>query len=91
MVKPTYKIKYSRQAVKDIKKLQAAGLTPKAKKLIEILRKDPFIEYPRYEALVGSLKGFYSRRINIHHRLVYKVDKKSHEVYIYRMWTHYAK
>lgn len=84
-----YKIKFSRQAVKNIKKLKAAGLDAKAKKMVEILKVDPFQEYPRYEALVGSLKGFYSRRINIRHRLVYRVDKLNREVYIYRMWTHY--
>ena len=89
MVVVRYKIKYSRQAVKDIKKLKAARLDEKAQKLIEILRQNPFQENPRYEALVGNLKGFYSRRINIHHRLVYKVNKKNHEVFIFRMWTHY--
>jgi Txe/YoeB family toxin of toxin-antitoxin system len=50
---------------------------------------DPFANPPRYEALVGNLKGFYSRRINIKHRLVYSVDVDHHIVHVLRMWTHY--
>ena len=57
--------------------------------LLDILEKDPFTNYPPYEKLVGDLEGFYSRRINIHNRLVYRVDKKNRRVFIDRMWTHY--
>ena len=62
-----------------------------SKELYEIIKLDPFQKYPPYEALKGELKGFYSRRINIKHRLVYSVDKKSRTVRILRMWTHYEK
>jgi Txe/YoeB family toxin of toxin-antitoxin system len=57
--------------------------------LLDILEKDPFTSPPPYEKLVGDLEGFYSRRINIQHRLVYRVDKKAKRVFIERMWTHY--
>ena len=79
----------SRQAIKDIKKIKQAGLSIKAKELLELLESDPFSNSPRYEALVGNLKGFYSRRINIKHRLVYSVDVDRHIVHVLRMWTHY--
>ena len=91
MVKSKYTVIIPKQAQKDFKKIKAAGLTPKVRELYEILQTDPFKEYPRYEALKGELKGFYSRRINIQHRLVYSVDKKSRTVRILRMWTHYEK
>ena len=48
--------------------------------------------------LVGNLSGFYPRRINLHHRLVYEVyvqetyeDDVEYEgiVKVARMWTHY--
>lgn len=93
-----YRIVYDKQAVKDIKNLKSAGLDKKAKELIEIVRQDPFKNPPPYEGLVGNLKGFFSRRINIQHRLVYQVyadtviyDGVEYDgtVKIVRMWTHY--
>lgn len=93
-----YQIIYTKQAAKDIKNLKAAGLSIKAKELIEIIRSDPFKNPPPYEGLVGNLDGFYSRRINIKHRLVYQVygdkteiDNTEYEgtIKIVRMWTHY--
>lgn len=84
-----HKIKYSKLAAKDAEKLKASGLDAKAKKLISVLAEDPFKNPPPYEKLVGDLKGFYSRRINIQHRLVYKVDTEENTVYVYRMWNHY--
>ncbi|MBK9135756.1 MAG: type II toxin-antitoxin system YoeB family toxin [Betaproteobacteria bacterium] len=38
--------------------------------------------------LVGDLAGAYSRRINIHNRLVYEVFSKERVVRVLRMWTH---
>ena len=84
-----YKIEYTKQAVKDIELLKAAKLDKKAKNLIEIIRNNPFEKYPPYEKLIGDLEGAYSRRINIHHRLVYMVFEKEKIVRILRMWTHY--
>ncbi|MBU0485654.1 MAG: Txe/YoeB family addiction module toxin [Proteobacteria bacterium] len=77
------------QAIKDIKKIKQAGLSITAKELLKAIESDPFTNPPRYEALVGNLKGFYSRRINIKHRLVYSVDIDRHLVHVLRMWTHY--
>ena len=71
-----YKIVLSKQAVKDAKKIASAGLKPKAEKLLKIIEQNPFEYPPSYEKLVGNLQGFYSRRINIQHRLVYEVFKE---------------
>jgi len=79
----------SKQAVKDIKKIRQAGLASKTMLLLKTLRDDPFANPPRYENLVGNLKGFYSRRINIKHRMVYSVDIDKHVVHVLRCWTHY--
>jgi len=57
--------------------------------LLKNLQDDPFINPPRYERLVGNLNGFYSRRINIKHRLIYSVDIDKHIVHVLRCWTHY--
>ena len=68
-----YKVFYRKQAVKDVPKIKSAGLNEKLKRLIEVIKEDPIKTPPPYEKLVGDLKGAYSRRINIQHRLVYQV------------------
>ena len=85
----TWNIAYSKFALKDAKKLSAAGLRDKAQALLDILEKDPFQNPPPYEKLVGDLRGAYSRRINIQHRMVYEVFRKEKTVRVLRMWTHY--
>jgi Txe/YoeB family toxin of toxin-antitoxin system len=85
----TWNIAYSKFALKDAKKLSAAGLRDKAQALLDILELDPFQNPPPYEKLVGDLRGAYSRRINIQHRLVYDVFRKEKTVRVLRMWTHY--
>ncbi|MBI5186421.1 MAG: Txe/YoeB family addiction module toxin [Nitrospinae bacterium] len=73
----TWSVVLSRQAVKDAKKLKEAGLKRQAEKLLWLLKENPLTTPPKYEKLLGNLKGFYSRRINIQHRLVYSVDVNS--------------
>lgn len=79
----------SKHAVKDAKKLKSAGLKNQAEYLLNILKENPFESYPRYEKLVGNFAGFYSRRINIQHRLIYSVDEEQKVVHVLRMWSHY--
>jgi len=87
-VKP-WAVVFAKQAVKDARKLAAAGLRPKAQGLLDVLRQDPFQNSPPFEKLVGDLEGAYSRRINIQHRLVYEVFQAERTVRVLRMWTHY--
>ena len=84
-----WKLVYTKQAQKDAKKLSASGLRSKAEAILEIIKADPFQISPPFEKLVGDLKGAYSRRINIQHRLVYQVIKRYKTVKVIRMWTHY--
>ena len=84
-----YKILYTKRAVKDVPKLKSSGLNTKAKKLIDIIRINPFQTPPPYEKLVGDLQGAYSKRINIQHRLVYQVLEDTKIVKILSLWTHY--
>jgi len=85
----SWRLVYTRQARKDAKRLTAGGLKAKAQELLTLLVEDPFRSPPRYEKLVGDLTGAYSRRINIHHRLVYQVLADERVVKVIRMWTHY--
>ncbi len=83
-----YKIVYTKEAAKDIPKLKSAHLDGKAKALIELIRETPYQTPPPYEKLVGDLSGYCSRRLNIKHRLVYRVYEEEKTVKIISMWTH---
>lgn len=86
----SWRIVFTRHARKDAKNLAAAGLKPKAERLLRVLKSDPFQTPPPYKKLVGDLAGAYSRRINIQHRLVYQVIQEQQTVKVLRMWTHYG-
>ncbi len=90
MVESLWELKFTHQTQKDAKKLAASGLKPKAQQMLEILKQNPFTNPPSYEKLQGNLKGVYSRRINLHHRLVYEVINSENIVKIIRMWSHYG-
>lgn len=85
----SWQIVYTKQAQKDAKKLASAGLKPKAFNLLEILAENPYQKPPPFEKLVGDLKGSYSRRINIQHRIVYQVYTEQKVVKVIRLWSHY--
>lgn len=80
---------FTKNAEKDKPKLKATGLEKKAKALLTLLSENPFQTPPSYEQLVGDLNGYYFRRINIQHRLVYRVDSQKHIVIVHSMWSHY--
>ena len=84
-----YKILFSKVTQKDKKKLLESGLDKNCKKILNMMTNDPFCYPPTYEKLVGDLDGYYSKRINRQHRIVYKVDDEKKEIHIIRMWTHY--
>ena len=86
-----WQVKFSKEAEKDKKLLKNAGLEERAKKLLNVLSVNPYQNPPSYEKLVGNLKGYYSRRINIQHRIVYRVYDEEKIVVIHTMWTHYEK
>ena len=85
----SWKIVFTKQAQKDAKKISNAGFRRQTQDLLNILKENPFQNPPAYENLVGDLRGAYSRRINIQHRLIYQVLKKEKVVKVIRMWTHY--
>ena len=82
-------IKFTKNAEKDKKLLKKEGLEMKAKKLLDVITNNPFLNPPPYEKLVGDLEGYYSRRINIKHRLVYRILKEINTVVVHSMWSPY--
>ena len=83
----TWKIVLTKQAAKDAKKISSSNLKAKAEQIIKTLQQNPY--NPPFEKLTGDLKGLYSRRINIQHRLVYEILEDQKIVKIVGMWSHY--
>ena len=88
----SWRVLYTRQAQRDARKpaIDSPSLKAKAERLLALLHSDPFQKPPPYEALAGDLKGAYSCRINIQHRLVYQVLEDEQIVKVLRLWSHYA-
>ncbi|BAQ63499.1 Txe/YoeB family addiction module toxin [Geminocystis sp. NIES-3709] len=82
-----WKIEFSRRVLKDAKKIKSANLDNNLKQLLDILKINPY--QPPYEKLSGNLKKYYSRRINIQHRLVYSIDEENKVIKIVSIWSHY--
>ncbi len=84
-----YTIFFTKKANKDKILLKNANLDKNAIELLNILQNNPYETNPSYEKLKGNLSGLYSRRINIQHRLVYKINEEEKEIFILAMWSHY--
>lgn len=84
-----YNLVYTKKAIKDIEKIKGAKLDNITKNLISIIKQSPYQTPPSYEKLVGDLKGLYSRRINIKHRLVYQVYEEEKVIKVISLWSHY--
>ena len=79
----------SKQAFEDLKYWSSTEIKflKKSLDLIEVIARDPFQGIGKPEALKGSLQGFWSRRINDEHRIVYKTTVDS--IIIVSMRSHY--
>lgn len=85
----SWQSQFSKKSLKGAKNMKSAKLWKNEQKLLDVLRQNPFQNPPPYEKLIGDLEGVYSRRINIHNRLIYQVNKEENTVRSLRMWTHY--
>ena len=86
----SWRLVFTKQAVKDARRIAQSGLKPQVNRLLEVLKENPYRNPPPYEKLLGDLSGACSRRINIQHRLVYQILDDTKTVKIIRMWTHYG-
>jgi Txe/YoeB family toxin of toxin-antitoxin system len=82
----SYRIRFTRQAEKDVKRL-----TPKLReKLKAILRKRLALDPYSGKALVGDLKGYYSMRLSYQDRIVYSIHDDELLVLVIRARSHYG-
>ncbi len=84
-----WQLLFTKQAAKDAKKVASSGLGKQVNSILDILKENPYQPDPPYEKLTGDLQGYYSRRINVQHRLVYQILEDEKIIKIIRMWTHY--
>jgi toxin YoeB len=86
----TYILEFSKQASKDIDLHKKSGNKVVLKKLLVLLQEltqDPYKGTGKPEALKHELSGYWSRRINQEHRIVYQVLDSS--VRIHSAFGHY--
>ncbi|MCX7045918.1 MAG: type II toxin-antitoxin system YoeB family toxin [Candidatus Sumerlaeota bacterium] len=81
-----YEIQFTKEAVKDFRKL-----TPKLQQklgaiLSEAIAMDPYCG----KRLVGDMEGFLSFRLTYKDRIVYSIDESQRTVFIHRTKTHYG-
>jgi mRNA-degrading endonuclease RelE of RelBE toxin-antitoxin system len=81
-----YKIRFTKEAVKDADKLPPKLKTKLKSILQNMLAPDPFAG----KKLIGDLVGFYSYRLTYKDRIVYSIDTELRIIYIHRARTHYG-
>ncbi len=81
-----YAVRFTKEAVKDVKKL-----SPRLRrKLREILAADLATDPFSGKKLVGDLTGFYSIRLSRKDRIVFSIDEAARTIFIHRARTHYG-
>ena len=83
---------FSPKALEDIEYWKKSGnkaIMNKITLLLEEIAIHPFTGIGKPEPLKYDLSGYWSRRINSEHRIVYKVHDEIIEVYILSMRFHY--
>lgn len=86
----SFKIEFTDTAMEDFnywKKTNNIKVIDKIKNLLKSMKNTPFKGIGQPEALKYSLKGYWSRRINREHRIVYKVETEA--IYVIQLRGHY--
>lgn len=85
---------YSPQALEDIEYWKKSGnkvIMAKITALLNDIAAHPFSGIGKPEALKYDLAGYWSRRINSEHRIIYSVRNDMIEVHLLSMRYHYNK
>ena len=83
---PGYTIRITRQARKDIEKLDPHHKKKLQDILTEVIAKNPY----EGKKLLGDLAGSYSYRLTFKDRIVYSINEAQRVIYIERARTHYG-
>jgi toxin YoeB len=85
-------ISYTPEAIEDRafwKKSGNKAIIKKITKLIEAIEENPFEGIGKPEQLKLNLSGYWSRRINKEHRVVYEVLEEENKIVILSLKGHY--
>ena len=88
----SYSLEFTGKALEGIEKLKKSGnkaILIKVRKLFNELTEHPYTGTGQPEQLKYDLAGFWSRRINQEHRLIYTVDEETVTVTIVSAKGHY--
>ena len=86
-------IKFSSKALEDIEYWKKSGnraVMDKITFLLNDMVAHPYTGIGKPEPLKYALSGYWSRRINSTHRIVYMVDETKNEIYILALRYHYT-
>ncbi len=89
----SYALRLTPEAVKDIKRHKKSGdkkLLQKVAYLLDELREHPTTGTGQPEKLKHNLEGFWSRRINKKHRLIYEIQEEIITVVVVSAYSHYG-
>jgi toxin YoeB len=87
-----YIVKFSESVIKELDKHKKSGnksLNKKIDKMFNELKNNPYTGEGQPEQLKHNLIGFWSRRINKEHRIIYSVDESIVTVYVIAAMGHY--
>jgi len=85
----SYRVLIKNSAKADLAKLKRSHLDTRFKMIVETLKENPCKATDSFEKLQPPGQGFYSRRLNAQHRVVYKIIESEKRVEIYSAWSHY--
>lgn len=84
-----YSVNIHNSAKSDLNKLKRSHLKEIFLDIINTLKIDPYKKSHSFENSQPKQLEMYSRRINYQHRVVYKVNEQTKEVFILSAWSHY--
>lgn len=88
----SYQVQFTEKALQGIEKLKKSGnksLLRKLKTLLDELTMHPHSGTGQPEQLKHDFTGFWSRRLNREHRIVYAIDEKIITVTVISVIGHY--
>ncbi len=89
----SYSLRLTPDAINDIQRHKKSGdkkLLHKIGVLLEELKEHPRTGTGQPQKLKHDLEGFYSRRINKKHRLIYEIEEEIITVIVVSAYSHYG-
>ena len=89
----SYSLRLTPDAINDIQRHKKSGdkkLLHKIGVLLEELKEHPRTGTGKPQKLKHDLEGFYSRRINKKHRLIYEIEEEIITVIVVSAYSHYG-